>query len=75
LTIPPLFNYTTSMTETTDTEKNYFDMFIKESTAASDMRYELCYITGLLTFDNPEIKERLEKVLAKHKEDRDQHWF
>ena len=50
-------------------------MFIKESRAASDMRYELCYITGLLTFDNSEIKERLEKVLEKHKEDRDKHWF
>ena len=65
-------NYTSTMTETkTNTD---YDRFIKERDAANEMRGELCFITGLLKLDNPEVSERIEKALNKHKQERDQVW-
>jgi hypothetical protein len=62
------------MTETnTTTENTDRDRFIKESNAATAMRLEISYITGLSS--DPEISKRLEEVLDKHKQDRDQSWF
>ncbi len=60
------------MTET-DTNTD-FDRFNNERTAANEMRSELFFITGLLKFDNPEVADRLEKALDKHKQERDQTW-
>ena len=62
------------MTKTdTTTENTDRDRFIKESNAATAMRLEISYITGLSS--DPEISKRLEEVLDKHKQDRDQSWF
>tara|TARA_R110000803_G_scaffold107389_1_gene175525 strand:- start:83 stop:271 length:189 start_codon:yes stop_codon:yes gene_type:complete len=62
------------MTDTyTTTENTDRDRFIKESNAATAMRLEISYITGLSS--DPEISRRLEKALDKHKQERDQSWF
>jgi len=60
------------MTETDTTTD--FDRFNNERTAANAMRSELCFITGLLKFDNPEVAERIQKALDTHKQERDQAW-
>ena len=51
-----------------------FERFNNERTAANAMRDELFFITGLLTFDNPEVAERIQKTLDTHKQERDQVW-
>lgn len=59
----------------TETETNTdYDRFNNERNAANAMRDELFFITGLLKLDNPEVSERIEKTLNKHKQERDQVW-
>jgi hypothetical protein len=57
----------------TDTTTD-FERFNNERTAANAMRDELCFITGLLKLDSPEVSDRIQKALDKHKQERDQVW-
>jgi hypothetical protein len=57
----------------TDTTTD-FDRFNNERNAANAMRDELCFITGLLNLDSPEVSDRIQKALDKHKQERDQVW-
>ena len=63
------------MTKTNTTEQTDLARFHKERNAASDMRLEISYLTGLAKYDSPEISERLEKILEKHDQEREENWL
>ncbi len=59
------------MTET----KTDLDKFFKERSAATAMRDDLHFLVGWTMADNPEIAERLQKILKQHEENREQNWL
>ena len=59
----------------TTTKKDDSARFYKERNAATAMRDELSYLVGWVKSESPEIAEQLEKVLKKHKQDREQFWL
>ena len=62
------------MTENTKITDD-LDKFFKERSAATAMRDDLHFLVGWTTADNPEISERLRKILKQHEENREQNWL
>ena len=66
---------TTQPLATATKEDTDFDKFVKERSAATQMRDDLCFLVGWTSSDDPEISKKLEDLLDKHDEARVQSWF
>jgi len=52
-----------------------YDRFVKERSAATQLRDDLCFLVGWTKADNPEVAEKLEELLKNHEENRVQDWI
>ena len=52
-----------------------YDRFVKERSAATQLRDDLCFLVGWTQSDNPEISKKLEELLKEHEENRVQDWI